>query len=118
MNIFEELIDINNRQYAIKKQIDKLVYAWLIDHGTLWTSEIDTEKQIGALYISPNEAYPKDYYGYDDFCKSTWGWHWEFTNDKNFIKIQYNTVKNQYLDIKEDNEKVVTFDELLKYKDK
>ena len=34
---------------------------------------------------------------------------------KKHIRITYNTIKNQYLDINEDNEVVLTFDEFLKY---
>ena len=116
MNIFECLIHNINERKWLQKAIDKLVYDWLLDHGTLWTSLKPTEDQIGTLYICPNPtAYPKDYYGYDDWATQHMGWNWEFTNNQQAIRIQYNTVKNQWLDIDEENEKIVTFEELLKY---
>ena len=116
MNIFTELISHIKCRNELEKQIDKLVYDWLIDHYTLWTSLKETEDQIGTLYICPNPyAYPKDSYDYNDWATQKMGWGWKFTNDYKLIKIHFNTVKNQWLDIEEDNEEVVTFDELLKY---
>ena len=117
MNIFKVLIhNIKERQW-IEKTIDDMVYKYLINHYKLWSSEYDTEGQLGYLYIGPNEAYPKDYYNYKEFCESKWGWSWRFTNDYKAIKITFNTVKNQWLDIREDTEDVVPFYELLKYKE-
>jgi len=115
MNIFTELVSHIKRRIELEKQIDKLVYAWLLDHYTLWTNDLPTEDQIGTLYIGPNNAYPESSSYYNDFCKRSWGWDWCFTHDYDKIKINFNTVKNQWLDIDEDNEKVVTFEELLKY---
>jgi len=116
MNVFEELIYNINHQRELHKKIDDLVYNWLVAHYKLWTSLKPTEDQIGTLYIGPNNAYPKDSINYDhDFCNTKWGWDWCFTNDYKAIRIQYNTVKNQWLDINEENERVVTFTELLKY---
>jgi len=116
MNIFEELIYNINHQRELHKKIDGLVYNWLIAHYKFWTSLKPTKDQIGTLYICPNpDAYPKDDDIYNEWATQHMGWDWCFTNDYQAIKIQYNTVKNQWLDINEENEKVVTFTELLKY---
>ena len=117
MNIFECLIRNINERALLEKAIDDLVYNWLTAHYKLWTSLKPTEDQIGTLYIGPNNAYSKYSINYDhDFCETKWGWDWCFTNDYKAIKIQYNIVKNQWLDINEDNEDIVSFDELLKYR--
>ena len=113
-NIILEYINNERRNKIIKKIIDKAVYKWLVFHYKLWDNTIDTEKQIGYLYIGPNNCYKDDDITHQDFSEHEWGWNWCFTNNYEGIKISYNTVKNRWLDIK-DNEEVVSIYEILDY---
>ena len=114
-NIILEYITNERRNRIIMKIINKMVYNWLTSQFELWDNTIDTEKQIGHLYIGPNNCYKDDDITRKDFSEHKWGWNWRFTNDYKGIKIFYNTVKNKWLDIKEDNEVIVPVDELLNY---
>ena len=53
-------------------------------------------------------------YKNNDLCV---GFDWKFNSYQNpvYIIITYNTIKNEYGDIKEDNKAIVTFDEFEKY---
>lgn len=111
MNIIQEYLSNEKRNEIIKLILDQVAWNWVFYNIGLWDYHIETKNQIGKAYIGPNPNFSDD----DDECKSKWGYTWDFTNDKNHIRITYNTVKNQYLDINEDNEVVLTFDEFMKY---
>ena len=111
MNIIQEYIKNENRNAIISKFLDQGAWNWILYNIGLYNFRDDTANQIGKAYIGPNPNFCDD----PEECKEKWGYTWNFTNDKKHIRITYNTVKNQYLDINEDNEVVLTFDEFLKY---
>lgn len=111
MNIIQEYIKNENRNAIISKFLDQCAWNWIYHNIGLYDFKNDTANQIGKAYIGPNENFSNDH----EECKETWGYSWDFTNDKKHIRITYNTIKNQYLDINEDNTVVLTFDDFLKY---
>jgi len=111
MNIIEEYIENENRNAIISKFLDQGAWNWIMHNIGLWDFKDDTANQIGKAYIGPNENFSDD----EEECKKKWGYTWSVTNDKKHIRITYNTVKNQYLDINEDTEIVLTFDEFMRY---
>jgi hypothetical protein len=111
MNIIQEYIENENRNAIISKFLEQGAWNWILHNVGLYDFKDDTANQIGKAYIGPNENFSDD----PEECKDNWGYTWNFTNDKKHIRITYNTIKNQYLDINEDNEVILTFDEFLKY---
>jgi len=94
-------IDADKLLKTYEKQIDSYIYSWIVNNYGLYDPDIDTKDQIGRAYIGPNPKFE------DSAVNYNWGWYWYFTPDKKYIRITFNTIKNQYLDINEDN--VVNF---------
>jgi len=111
MNIIQEYIKNENRNQVISLLLDQAAWNWIFYNVGLYDYRKDTSEQIGKAYIGPNDNFT----GNIDECKGKWGYTWEFTNDEKYIRITYNTIKNQYLDINEDNEVILSFDQFLKY---
>lgn len=68
--------------------INEYVYDWIVTQSGIWTDSKPTAEQIGKAYIE-----------YDR------GWTWHISQDKKNITIEYEIVKNQWLDI---DDKTVT----------
>jgi len=111
MNIIQEYINNENRNRVISLLLDQAAWNWIFYNVGLYDYRIETSKQIGKAYIGPNKNFTSN----SDECKDKWGYGWYFTNDEKYIRITYNTIKNQYLDINEDNEVILSFDQFLKY---
>lgn len=106
MNIIEEYaacLKLEHELWPKKRKIDTAIYKFLCTKFGLWDANIETAKQIGKFY------------GGIDHVNGEYGFYWHYINNFTQIKIQYNTVKNQWLDIDEDNEMTVTFEEIEKY---
>lgn len=111
MNIIQEYIKNENRNKIISMLLDQGAWNWIFCNIGFYDYRDDTINQIGKAYIGPNINFSDD----PDECQDKWGYSWSFTNDKKHIRITYNTIKNQYLDINENNEVVLTFEEFIKY---
>lgn len=111
MNIIHEYLKNENRNKIISMFLDQGAWNWIFSNVGFYDYRDETINQVGKAYIGPNVNFSDN----PDECQGKWGYSWAFTNDKNHIRITYNTIKNQYLDINEDNEVVLTFEEFLKY---
>ena len=111
MNIINEYLSNEKRNAVINLILDQAAWNWIFYNVGLYDFRDDTSNQIGKAYIGPNPNFSDD----KEECKCKFGYTWSFTNDKKYIRITYNTVKNQYLDINEDIDVILTFDEFLKY---
>lgn len=108
IEIIKEYISNIKRNNVLYLIFNQAAWNWINYNIGLWDANKPTEDQIGKAYIG-NHNTPKDEYSGD------WGYSWHFTNDYNYIRITYNTIKNQYLDINEDTEVTLTFNEFSKY---
>ena len=111
MNIIQEYIKNENRNKIISMLLDQGAWNWIFSNVGFYDYRDDTINQVGKAYIGPNVNFSDN----PDEGQGKWGYSWSFTNDKKHIRITYNTIKNQYLDINEDTEVVLTFEEFLKY---
>lgn len=96
-------IDCENLIRRYKKTIDTYVYNWIVKHYGLYDRHLPTKEQVGRAYIGPNPNFDED----PEENKCEWGWTWHLTPDMKSIRIEFTTIKNQWLDV--DDENIVTF---------
>ena len=102
-------IECENLIRSYKKTIDTYVYNWIVNHYKLYDRHLLTSEQIGRAYIGPNPNFSNE----PDECNHEWGWNWHLTPDMKSIRIEFNIIKNQWLDIDDENVVTFTLDEFL-----
>lgn len=107
-DVILEYISNLKRNKILDLIFNQAAWNWINCNIGLWDENKPTKDQIGKAYIG-NHNNPKNELTGD------WGYYWCFTNDYKYIRIIYNTVKNQYLDVNEDTEVTLTFEEFAKY---
>ena len=102
-DFINEYIKNKKRNECLNIVFYQAAWNWIYYNIGIWNKDIPTADQIGKAYISNGGE------------ELGWEYSWSFTSDYSHIRITYNTIKNEDLDINEDTEVILSFEEFAKY---